>query len=189
MSEKPNSKERTWFNFGKTEDKIRQFIATSPDITDEHRAKIDQELANKDIKEIFRFVSLSIAWSSIALTMDLTINSIMGTTALAQGALRGAHFLPTVLFSTTDYIIKYFVYRHYYGHLLTRWQTAKSAIPTVGPIFLINELFKDSPAFAQALRLYINESNPIKKFTASISRRVKNILQPKKPDSLQPVLA
>lgn len=180
MSEKPKNKERKWFNFGKTEDKIRRFIDTSDKITDEERDQITEELEGKDMKELFRFIALSISWSSIALTMDLTINSIVGTTALAQGALRYSHLLPTLIFSSVDYAIKYSVYRRYYGHLLTRWQTAKSSLPTLGPLFLINELFRDSPVFARALKLYISQSSPLKRLTSSISNRVKSLLGQKK---------
>jgi hypothetical protein len=179
MPEKLKNRERKVLNFGKTEDKILNFIAKTDKLTDEERAQIKEELTGKNIEEIFRFISIAITWTSVAIPMDATINSIVGGTAIAQGAVNITHLIPTVLFSSISTALKYWFYRWHYKHLLTRWQTVKSSIPTIGPLFLINDLFKDSPVFAKALKLYIAEANPIKKFRKNISNKIKNILKRK----------
>jgi hypothetical protein len=164
---------------GKTEQKILDFIKHSPDITFQDRIKIKNELAKKDIQEVFGLIITMFSWFSLSIAGDLAIKSAVGSAAIIQKSLTWIHLLPTLALNVGNTSLKYIYLRKKFSHLLNKGQSLISVLPIIGVPVMIGILFKDTPTFAKALKLYAKQQNPLSRFTRSVSNGVKNILNKK----------
>lgn len=162
------------------ENKVQRFIKTSPDLSTAEKILIHQELKDKDTREIFRLIITMTTWFSTVAVSDAIIKSISGSAALAQKAFTWSHVLPSLLFNAGNSALKYVYLRKKFSHLLNRRQSFLSSVPMIGLPLMIGMLFKETPTFAKALKLYVKQQNPLRRFTQSVSQGVKKIIAPSK---------
>lgn len=140
---------------GRLNKSFRKFIDHDEHFSEEEQQKILTSFEDKRYQKIFRLSIYLLIWSIIGLAIDSTF---IGGGVIAS-IMMGAHitfFLPTIIFSVVNFIIKFSYVRWYTQGDLTMKQAAYAGIPYFGSAAVLGFLLYDDPLFLKGLKHYLS---------------------------------